>query len=87
MIIVTILDELKVIILTGDGDPPLELIAAAEMAFLDRMGYLISRGCGNNKFKDKAFITACQSGNLEAARELVEKRNVNPKGDTLLSFS
>ena len=65
----------------GDGDSPLVRGTVVEM--LDRMLYLISHGCGNNKFKDKAFITACRSGKLEVVKELVEKHNVDPKGDNV----
>ena len=42
--------------------------------------YLISHGCGNDKFRGKAFIEACESGKLKVAVELVEQHKVDPKG-------
>ena len=47
----------------------------------DIMLYLINHGCGNNKFKERAFIMACELGKLNMTKELVEQHNVTPKGN------
>ena len=45
--------------------------------------YLIDHSYNTDEDKDKAFILACQYGRLKVVKGLVERHNVNPKGETL----
>ena len=43
--------------------------------------YLINRGCGDDKDKDKLLCEACRCGNLDVVKELVEEHDRDPKGE------
>ena len=63
-----------------DGDSPLDV--AMRWDELRIAFYLISCGCDSNEDKVKVFTKACQSGELEVVKELVQLCNAHPKGMT-----
>ena len=65
------------------GQSPLEV--ALDVRNLDdgRLGlYLMKHhGCGDEQDKAKVLFKACQGGNLDVVKELVEQHNVDPNGE------
>ena len=64
------------------GQSPLDI--ALESLFNDCVDvalYLINRGCGDDKDKDKLLCRACLLGKLDVVKELVEKHYRDPNGE------
>ena len=47
--------------------------------------FLFNHSSGSDEDKDKVLMQACESGELNAVKKLVEQHNVNPRGE--ISFS
>ena len=48
---------------------------------VDTVHYLIGRGCGGDKERDKLLCAACHHGNLDMVKELVEQHKVDPNSE------
>ena len=66
-----------------NGRLPLELALDEESKDDGRVGlYLIKHhGCVDEQDKAKLLCKACQRGNLDVVKELVEQHNVDPSGE------
>ena len=64
------------------GQSPLDL--ALESLYTDCGDvalYLINRGCGDDKDKDKLLCRACYWDRLDVVKELVEQHDRDPNGE------
>ena len=65
------------------GQSPLD-IALQSLYYddcIDVALYLINRGCGDDKDKDKLLCRACRLNRLGVVKELMEKHDRDPKGE------
>ena len=43
--------------------------------------YLFNHDCGSDKDKHKVLMQACESGELNVVKKLVEQHSINPRGE------
>ena len=53
-----------------------------------RVGFYLMkrRGCGDKQDQAKVLCKACQGGNIDVVKELVEQHNVNPNGEYMSQY-
>ena len=66
-----------------EGSP---LDCAVEEDHYDIALYLVNHGCVVNRNKERLLLSACQYGELDVVKELIEKYKVDPKGKIIITL-